>query len=49
MTMFKIIILFITALVASIGAAEIPGSGLIILSVVLNALGLPIEGIGLVA
>lgn len=49
MTAFKIIILFITALMASIGAAGIPGSGLIMLSVVLNALGLPLEGIGLVA
>lgn len=48
-TPFKIVILFITALMASIGAAGIPGSGLIMLSVVLNALGLPLEGIGLVA
>lgn len=48
-TWFKVIILFTTALVAAIGAAGIPGSGLIMLSVVLNALGLPLEGIALVA
>lgn len=48
-TWFKVIVLFVTALVAAIGAAGIPGSGLIMLSVVLNALGLPLEGIALVA
>jgi Na+/H+-dicarboxylate symporter len=48
-TWFKVIILFVTALIAAIGAAGIPGSGLIMLSVVLNALGLPLEGIALVA
>lgn len=48
-TWFKVIILFVTALMAAIGAAGIPGSGLIMLSVVLNALGLPLEGIALVA
>jgi len=48
-TAFKILLLFVTAIVASIGAAGIPGSSLIMLSVVLNALGLPLEGVGLVA
>lgn len=45
----KIIILVFTALVSAIGAAGIPGTGIVMLSVVLNAMGLPIEGIALVA
>ncbi|MEI8300169.1 MAG: dicarboxylate/amino acid:cation symporter [Chlamydiota bacterium] len=49
MTWFKIAILFTTALMSAIGAAGIPGTGLIMLSVVLNAIGLPLEGIALVA
>ncbi len=48
-TVFKIIVLFFTALVSAIGAAGIPGTGLVMLSVVLNAMGLPLEGIALVA
>lgn len=48
-TWVKIVILFVTALVAAIGAAGIPGTGLVMLSVVLNAMGLPLEGIALVA
>lgn len=48
-TALKVFILFVTALFAAIGAAGIPGSGLIMLSIVLNALGLPLEGIALVA
>ncbi len=48
-TAFKIIILFFTSLVSAIGAAGIPGTGLVMLSVVLNAMGLPLEGIALVA
>lgn len=49
MTWFKIAILFTTALMSAIGAAGIPGTGLIMLSVVLNAIGLPLEGIALIA
>ncbi len=48
-TWVKIAILFMTALVSAIGAAGIPGTGLIMLSVVLTAMGLPVEGIVLVA
>lgn len=41
------IILF-TALVASIGAAGIPMAGLFMISVILTAVGLPLEGVGLI-
>lgn len=39
----------LTATLASIGTAGVPGAGLIMLSMVLTSAGLPIEGIGLVA
>lgn len=42
------VLIFIT-LVSAIGTAGIPGSGLVMLSIVLSAIGLPIEGIALVA
>jgi Na+/H+-dicarboxylate symporter len=38
----------VTALLASIGAAGIPMAGLVMLTVVLTAVGLPLEGIGLI-
>ena len=41
--------LFVFATVASIGTAGITGAGLIMLSVVLTGVGLPIEGVALVA
>lgn len=44
----KQIIVFMTASLAAIGAAAIPGAGLITMSIVLGAVGLPIEGIGLI-
>ena len=37
-----------TALLASIGAAGIPMAGLVMITVVLTAVGLPLEGIGLI-
>jgi len=43
----QIIVVF-TALLAAIGTAGIPMVGLVMMSVILNAVGLPIEGIGLV-
>ncbi len=43
----QILIVF-TALLASIGAAGIPMAGLVMISVVLTAVGLPLEGVGLI-
>jgi Na+/H+-dicarboxylate symporter len=42
------IIVVITALLASIGAAGIPMAGLVMITVVLTAVGLPLEGVGLI-
>ncbi len=42
------IIVVITALLASIGAASIPMAGLVMITVVLSAIGLPLEGVGLI-
>lgn len=41
--------IILTATLASIGTAGVPGSGMIMLSMVLQSAGLPIEGIALVA
>lgn len=43
------IIIVLTGTVASIGAAGVPGAGMIVLSTVLASAGLPIEGVALVA
>ena len=48
-TVVKVLILIFVSLVSAIGAAGIPGTGIVMLSVVLNAMGLPLEGIALVA
>lgn len=49
LNVIKIGILFFVSLVSSIGAAGIPGTGIVMLSIVLNALGLPLEGVALLA
>jgi len=41
-------IIVITSLLAAIGSAGIPMAGLVMMSVILNAVGLPLEGIGLI-
>jgi len=42
------VVVVITALLASIGAAGIPMAGLVMISVILSAVGLPLEGVGLI-
>ncbi len=42
------VIVFFTATLASIGAAAIPEAGLVMMSLVLTAVGLPLEGIGII-
>ncbi len=41
-------IIVITAVLASIGAASIPMSGFVMLTIILNAVGLPLEGVALI-
>lgn len=48
MTVVQQMILVVTALLASIGAAGIPMAGLVMMTIILNAVGLPLEGIGLI-
>ena len=42
------VVVFFTATLASIGAAAIPEAGLVMMSLVLTAVGLPLEGIGII-
>lgn len=44
----QLIVVFITASLAAIGAAGIPEAGLVTMVLVLQAVGLPLEGIGLI-
>lgn len=48
LTLTEQIIGVLTGLLASIGAAGIPMAGLVMISVVLSAMGLPLEGVGLI-
>lgn len=48
LTFAQQMIVVITALLASIGAAGIPMAGLVMMSIVLTAVGLPLEGVGLI-
>ena len=48
LTILQQIIVVITALLASIGAAGIPMAGLVMITVVLSTIGLPLEGVGLI-
>ena len=43
------IVIFLTATFASVGAAGIPGAGLVMMTMILSAVGLPLEAIGLIA
>ncbi len=44
----QMLTIFLTATLASIGAAAIPGAGLVMLTLVLSSVGIPLEGIGLI-
>ena len=48
LTFIQQIVIVITALLASIGAAAIPMAGLVMITVILTAVGLPLEGVGLI-
>lgn len=49
LTVSQQVMVMVTAVLASIGTAGIPGSGLVMLTIVLNAVNLPLETIGLLA
>lgn len=48
LTMGELATVVLTAVLASIGTAGVPGVGLIMLAMVLGSVGLPVEGIGLI-
>ena len=48
LTLGQQLVIVFTALLAAIGSAGIPMAGLVMMAVVLNAVGLPLEGIGLI-
>lgn len=48
LTIGQQLVVVFTALLAAIGSAGIPMAGLVMMAVVLNAVGLPLEGIGLI-
>lgn len=49
LTLTQMVTIVLTATLASIGTAGVPGSGMIMLAMVLQSVGLPVEGIALVA
>jgi len=49
LTMQQMMMIVLTGTLASIGTAGVPGAGLIMLAMVLQSVGLPIEGLALVA
>lgn len=49
LTLGQMVTIVITSTLASIGTAGVPGSGMIMLAMVLQSVGLPVEGIALVA
>ena len=49
LTFSQMLTIVLTATLASIGTAGVPGSGMVMLAMVLQSVGLPVEGIALVA
>jgi Na+/H+-dicarboxylate symporter len=48
LTFLQQIVVVFTALLASIGAAGVPMAGLVTITIILHAVGLPMEGVGLI-
>ncbi len=48
LSMIQQVIVVLTALLASIGAAGVPMAGLVVITIILSVLGLPLEGVGLI-
>jgi Na+/H+-dicarboxylate symporter len=48
LSFFQQFVVVITALLASIGAAGVPMAGLVMIAIILKAVGLPLEGLGLI-
>ncbi|GEK33884.1 dicarboxylate/amino acid:cation symporter [Kurthia sibirica] len=48
LSLIELVTVVLTAVLASIGTAAVPGAGLIMLAMVLTAVGLPVEGIALI-
>ncbi len=48
LTFVQLIIVLLTTILASIGAAAIPMAGFVMITIILKAVGLPLEGLGLV-
>jgi Na+/H+-dicarboxylate symporter len=48
LTMAQQVIIFVTASLAAVGAAAVPGAGLVTMTIVLGSVGLPLEGIQIV-
>ncbi|WP_432620826.1 dicarboxylate/amino acid:cation symporter, partial [Butyricicoccus sp.] len=49
LTFPQMITIVLTATLASIGTAGVPGAGMVMLTMVLTSVGLPVEGVALVA
>ena len=49
LTLPQMMTIILTATLASIGTAGVPGSGMVMLALVLTSVGLPLDGIALVA
>jgi Na+/H+-dicarboxylate symporter len=48
LSFFQQFVVVITALLTSIGAAGVPMAGLVMIAIILKAVGLPLEGLGLI-